>query len=91
VELTVKNKPTSRNGGAPSNKDRFEAVLREASGPLDKKQVWERAQAMGARTDSSNPYRMTDSVLREMVTQGRLVLVRPGRFTVKRETQVVTS
>ena len=46
---------------------------------------------MGARTDSSNPYRMTDSVLREMVTQGRLVLVRPGRFTVKRETQVVTS
>jgi hypothetical protein len=88
VKLDVKPIP---KGPKPSNKDCFEAVLSESTTPLTAKEVWELAKQRGASSSSTNPRRTADSVLREMVIQGRAHLVRPGKYVLaKKEAQATT-
>lgn len=58
----------------------FKRVLSTSLEPLTAKQVWESARRLGASTQSNNPVRLTDAVLRGLIKRGHVIQPKRGLF-----------
>jgi hypothetical protein len=65
-------------------------VLEASPKPLNARQIWEGARDLGVSTSSTNPLRLTDTMLRDLVKKGRIVKTGRGLYSLTKETQAAT-
>jgi hypothetical protein len=83
VENAMKStNPPTKNG--QTNTQIFLEVLETSKTPLKAKEVWQLAYRRGAKSNSTHPDRSTDSILRDLLSQGKIEKPGPGKYQAKR-------